>query len=97
MTPRLLDKWEYPLLFEPPRLLIFMKISSLPIFSPKQMQNFPPYPLLLFPTRLLILKKIPAYPFIRASPYIRNQYQFLTLCPRGHQEVAESLKFYKFD
>ena len=22
-------------------------------------------------------------------------YQFLTLCPRGHQKVAKSLKFYK--
>ena len=25
------------------------------------------------------------------------KYQFLTLCPRGHQEVAKEVKFQKFD
>ena len=34
----------YPLLFEPPRLLIFKKISSLPDFSPTQMFFFSTLP-----------------------------------------------------
>jgi hypothetical protein len=51
------------LLFEPPRLLIFKKISSLPVFSPTQMKFFPPYPLLLEPTRLINLKKNSSLPF----------------------------------
>ena len=25
------------------------------------------------------------------------KYQFLTICPRGHQEVAKEFKFQKFD
>ena len=41
----------YPLLFEPPRLSISKKISSLPVFSPKQMEKFTPFPLLLEPPR----------------------------------------------
>ena len=53
----------YPLLFEPTRLLIFKKISSLPAFSPTQKKNFPPYPLLLEPTGLLNLKKNSSLPF----------------------------------
>ena len=53
----------YPLLFEPPRLSISKKISSLPVFSPKQMKKFPPYPLLLEPPRLLNLKKNSSLPF----------------------------------
>ena len=53
----------YPLLFEPPRLLIFKKISSLPVFSPAQIEKNPPYPLLLEPTRFLNLKKNSILPF----------------------------------
>ena len=57
-----------PLLFEPPRLLIFKKISSLPVFSPTQMKNFPPSPLLLEPPRLLNLKKNSSLPFYLSLP-----------------------------
>ena len=45
------------------RLLIFRKISSLPVFSPTQVKNFPPSPLLFEPPRLLNLKKDSSLPF----------------------------------
>ena len=43
----------YPLLFEPTRLLIFKKTSSLLGISYTQIKKFPSYLLLLEPTRLL--------------------------------------------
>ena len=43
----------YPLLFEPPCLLTFKKISSLFVFSPTQIKSFPSSPLLLEPPLIL--------------------------------------------
>ena len=53
----------YPLLFEPPHLLTFKKISSLFVFSSTQMKFFPSSPLILEPTHLLNLGKNSSLPF----------------------------------
>ena len=60
----------YPLLFEPPCLLTFKKISSLFVFSPTQMKSFPSSLLLLEPTRLLNLDKNSRLPLLLEPPLV---------------------------
>ena len=48
--------WAYP-------FINFKKISSVPVFSPTQVEKIPPYPLLLKPNCLSNLKKNSSLPF----------------------------------